>query len=403
MTPNRRLKQARELRGWSQAKVAELIGTDATTVSRWERGLFSPTPYFREKLCVLFDKNAEELGLLESARQQPESKLNGLSPLPALASPSTSLDEEWPRTGPCAGTIARPIAPSWPKRTDTFTYILHSAAHDQQAHMLWEDAYVRALRGQRAEAQQLGEASLNAFADVGHANATVVREWLNQRGFAVSPPQQVNTQPLQPLPPEPRLSEPRKRSMRRIIRGRGAGIAFILLAFATLFLVGFSFNQWYPVMRPSPVAHQSSAANKGVPAKLSPQATAHIVATAAPAATSRPSPAATKAPARPTSSFVLSATIQPASLTPHNCSLEAIGYHCTLTLWPYTSGRGPISWQVSSTNVPVQFNPGSGTIQSGKSMQIIVYIQSSPGQKSLLVFVFSSSSHTRTVDVPWQG
>jgi transcriptional regulator with XRE-family HTH domain len=74
MAQNYRLKQARELRGWSQAKVAELIGTDATTVSRWERGIFSPTPYFREKLCVLFEKNAEELGLLETSQpsQQPE-------------------------------------------------------------------------------------------------------------------------------------------------------------------------------------------------------------------------------------------------------------------------------------------------------------------------------------------
>lgn len=69
-TPNRRLRQARELRGWSQAKVAEQIGTDATTVSRWERGLFSPTPYFREKLCQLFGKNAEELGLLDSGKEQ---------------------------------------------------------------------------------------------------------------------------------------------------------------------------------------------------------------------------------------------------------------------------------------------------------------------------------------------
>src|SRR5712664_2579036 len=71
MTPNRRLKQARELRGWSQAKVAEQIGTDATTVSRWERGMFFPTPYFRERLCALFEKNAEELGLLEAVVDQP--------------------------------------------------------------------------------------------------------------------------------------------------------------------------------------------------------------------------------------------------------------------------------------------------------------------------------------------
>lgn len=399
MTPNRRLKQARELRGWSQAKVAELIGTDATTVSRWERGLFSPTPYFREKLCVLFDKNAEELGLLESANQQPESKRSGLSPLPALASPSAQLDEDWPRTGPCAGTIARPVAPSWPKRTDTFTYILHSAAHDQQAHMLWEDAYVRALRGQRAEAQQLGEASLNAFADVGHANATVVREWLNQRGFAVSQPQQVNTQPLQPLSPEPRLAEPRKRSIRRIIRGRGAGIAFVLLAVATMFLVGFSFNQWYPALRPLPVTHQSTTAKKGVPVQLSPRATAQIASTAEPAAT----PARVATSPAPANSFTLLATITPASLSAHDCSLEPLGYHCTLTLWPSSSNQGNINWRASSTRVPVDFNPDSGTIQSGKSMQVILYIKSSPGQKTTLIFVFSSSSHTRTVDVAWQG
>src|SRR5579859_2515037 len=86
MTPNRRLKQERELRGWSQAKVAEQIGTDATTVSGLERGLFSPTPYFRERLCLLFDKNAEELGLLESEHSRHEELER--SPSPAFHSPT---------------------------------------------------------------------------------------------------------------------------------------------------------------------------------------------------------------------------------------------------------------------------------------------------------------------------
>ena len=61
---NTRLKRERELRGWSQAKVAMELGIDPTTVGRWERGLSLPYPYFREKLCTLFGKSVGELGLL---------------------------------------------------------------------------------------------------------------------------------------------------------------------------------------------------------------------------------------------------------------------------------------------------------------------------------------------------
>ena len=60
-----RLKYERMQRGWSQARVAELIGTDAGNVSRWERGRSSPSPYFRERLCQLYERNAQELGLLK--------------------------------------------------------------------------------------------------------------------------------------------------------------------------------------------------------------------------------------------------------------------------------------------------------------------------------------------------
>ncbi len=65
------LKYERELRGWSQAKVAEEIGTTARTVSRWEHGLALPYPYFREQLCTLFGKNAVELGLVPEGEQEP--------------------------------------------------------------------------------------------------------------------------------------------------------------------------------------------------------------------------------------------------------------------------------------------------------------------------------------------
>lgn len=58
------LRQERELRGWSQARAAEELGTTPNTISAWERGISVPSPYFREKLCRLLAKNAQELGLL---------------------------------------------------------------------------------------------------------------------------------------------------------------------------------------------------------------------------------------------------------------------------------------------------------------------------------------------------
>src|SRR5947209_7485902 len=58
------LKAERIKRGWTQAKVAEAVGVDAKTVGRWERGKGVPYPYFRQQLCTLFGKTAEQLGLL---------------------------------------------------------------------------------------------------------------------------------------------------------------------------------------------------------------------------------------------------------------------------------------------------------------------------------------------------
>ncbi|MBX5459427.1 MAG: helix-turn-helix domain-containing protein [Thermogemmatispora sp.] len=67
MKPNLRLRHEREMRGWSQARVAEAIGSSEKNVSRWERGVSSPQPYYRERLCQLFGKSARELGFVEEA------------------------------------------------------------------------------------------------------------------------------------------------------------------------------------------------------------------------------------------------------------------------------------------------------------------------------------------------
>lgn len=74
-TPNLRLKEARELRGWSQKYVADEIGADRYYLSRWEHGIAFPSPYYRQKLCTLFGKDARELGLIreETAKETPEA------------------------------------------------------------------------------------------------------------------------------------------------------------------------------------------------------------------------------------------------------------------------------------------------------------------------------------------
>jgi transcriptional regulator with XRE-family HTH domain len=84
---NLRLKREREQRGWSQEKLADLIGTTQKIVSRWERGGSVPLPYYREKLCTVFGKDAAELGLLGESPEEERS---------AALTQSNSPDLTWP-------------------------------------------------------------------------------------------------------------------------------------------------------------------------------------------------------------------------------------------------------------------------------------------------------------------
>jgi transcriptional regulator with XRE-family HTH domain/tetratricopeptide (TPR) repeat protein len=89
-TPNSRLRHERELRGWSQSKVANEIGTNTDRISRWESGNSTVSPYYREKLIELFGKNANELGFLDDATgddppaESPEESF--------LSQPTTSIN-----------------------------------------------------------------------------------------------------------------------------------------------------------------------------------------------------------------------------------------------------------------------------------------------------------------------
>jgi len=80
--PNERLRHARSLQGWSQAKLAEEVGTTFEMVSRWERGITMSSSYFRARLCAALGMTDEELGLVQS----PEDLLAPLvSPFVFLA------------------------------------------------------------------------------------------------------------------------------------------------------------------------------------------------------------------------------------------------------------------------------------------------------------------------------
>lgn len=79
-----RLKQARELRGWSQVQLADRVGTTKNQVRRWERGVI-PGPYFRTKLTQLFGVTEEALGLQQNAESVPTALL-----------PETILDPAMP-------------------------------------------------------------------------------------------------------------------------------------------------------------------------------------------------------------------------------------------------------------------------------------------------------------------
>ncbi len=62
---HQQLRYERERRGWSQADLAGKVNSDFKTVHRWESGKSVPRPYYRQILCDLFGKSAEELGLIE--------------------------------------------------------------------------------------------------------------------------------------------------------------------------------------------------------------------------------------------------------------------------------------------------------------------------------------------------
>jgi LuxR family transcriptional regulator, maltose regulon positive regulatory protein len=89
------LRVERELRGWSQARVAEAIGTSTRTMVRWEQGEVLPQPFYRERLCELFSKNALELGIqsfLAAQSTELHTTVQSLSTISGTTTPIVPSD-----------------------------------------------------------------------------------------------------------------------------------------------------------------------------------------------------------------------------------------------------------------------------------------------------------------------
>jgi transcriptional regulator with XRE-family HTH domain/tetratricopeptide (TPR) repeat protein len=83
------LRHERELRGWSQQDLADHLGSNRVTVSRWEQGNTIPDRYFQARLCQLFKKSREELGFVAPAETDDVAPPPGvfLDPMIPISSP----------------------------------------------------------------------------------------------------------------------------------------------------------------------------------------------------------------------------------------------------------------------------------------------------------------------------
>ncbi len=110
--PRVHLAEARLSRDWSQQELAQRIGTNYVNISRWERGVTKPTPYFRRKLCQLFGMTEQELdleGIFVEPTENTSYKINEKREQAHSVSTSTG-----PLPAPTVGPIYDPTIPSKP-------------------------------------------------------------------------------------------------------------------------------------------------------------------------------------------------------------------------------------------------------------------------------------------------
>src|SRR6266446_10389187 len=122
------LKHERQLRGWSQADVAARIGSDPKTVSRWERSLALPGPYFQQRLVDLFGKDAQALGFIADQKENFRDTLE--------ASDGLSSQQAWKGTLQNDHIGEGPITVRWPPNPANEPYYPLPGRERDQHHLL---------------------------------------------------------------------------------------------------------------------------------------------------------------------------------------------------------------------------------------------------------------------------
>jgi tetratricopeptide (TPR) repeat protein/transcriptional regulator with XRE-family HTH domain len=95
-TTNSLLLRERLNRKWSRVQLADQLGTTPITIARWEHGKTAPGPFSKTRLCELFGKSPEALGLVPSIGEfepPPQARVSQKTLLdPALPLPFTNKD-----------------------------------------------------------------------------------------------------------------------------------------------------------------------------------------------------------------------------------------------------------------------------------------------------------------------
>ena len=113
--PREGLIKARQLRKMSQQQVADLLETTYVNISRWERGVTRPGPYFRKQLVKLFGKTEAELDLVDLPGEGGVEEILKLpqvdSPPPESASTAVSPAQSTAAIAPVLPASLTPAEP----------------------------------------------------------------------------------------------------------------------------------------------------------------------------------------------------------------------------------------------------------------------------------------------------
>lgn len=192
---NYRLRQERIGHDWRQRDLAELVGTTVVTVRRWERGSHQPSAYFQAKLCALFGKSAEQLGLCGEGSAKSLSLWTIPSPrnpnftgrdelLERLAQHLSPLRSEEPTiTRPAVLTQSEAIKGlgGMGKTQIAIEYAYRARERDRYTHTLWIHAADQEaiLSSFATLAQQLPEIAAKEEKDQ-HQLVAAIIDWLEQ-------------------------------------------------------------------------------------------------------------------------------------------------------------------------------------------------------------------------------